>query len=181
MKELVMLRNAHAVVEDETGSASASTLHQRSALLRVQGLDLENEKLAANTKEQYTTYLKLFQVRILCFCTLLFRTMICILMMILICVFMCLCLLPPTSLQDFCNNTYACEEDLRYEVNEDKVLLFFKDVMFSRKIPKVFKPGNTKDIRMALALMPAESRSSRVRPVDLRKGNFHSVHVISSS
>ena len=50
MKELVMLRNAHAVVEDETGSASASTLHQRSALLRVQGLDLENEKLAANTK-----------------------------------------------------------------------------------------------------------------------------------
>ena len=68
-----MLRNAHAVVEDEAGSASASTLHQRSALLRVQGLDLENEKLAANIKEQYTTYLELFHVRILCVCTLLFR------------------------------------------------------------------------------------------------------------
>ncbi|KAG0007640.1 hypothetical protein BGZ82_005247, partial [Podila clonocystis] len=101
-----------------------------SELLRVQGMDLENEKLAANTKEQYTTYLNLFK--------------------------------------DFCNSTYACEEDLRYEVNEDKVLVFFKDIMFVRKIPKVFKPGITKDVRMALALAPAESRTNQ-HPVDLRK------------
>ncbi|KAF9367839.1 hypothetical protein CPB97_005260, partial [Podila verticillata] len=105
-------------------------MHQRALLLHVQGMGLENENLAANTKEQYTTYLKLFQ--------------------------------------DFCNKMYEFEEDLRYEVYEDKVLVFFKDVMFTRTIPKVFKPGDTKDIRMALALVPLESRVSH-RPVDLHQ------------
>ncbi|KAG0007616.1 hypothetical protein BGZ82_005249, partial [Podila clonocystis] len=93
-------------------------------------MGLENENLASNTKEQYTTYLRLFR--------------------------------------DFCNSTYAFEEDLRFEVYEDKVLVFFKDIMFMRKSPKVFKPSDTKDVRMALALIPPESRANR-RPVDLRK------------
>ncbi|KAF9277065.1 hypothetical protein BGZ74_003456 [Mortierella antarctica] len=99
MKELVTLHNTHVVVENEghQDNSSASDMHQRALLLRVQGMGLENENLAANTKEHYTTYLKLFQ-------------------------------------------TYELEEDLRYEVYEDKVLVFFKDVMFTRTIPKVFKP-----------------------------------------
>ncbi|KAF9554273.1 hypothetical protein EC968_009722, partial [Mortierella alpina] len=42
--------------------------------------------------------------------------------------------------RDFCNNTYAYENVLRYEVSEDKVLVFFKDIMFERRTPKVFRP-----------------------------------------
>ncbi|KAF9322215.1 hypothetical protein BG006_002455 [Podila minutissima] len=130
MKELVTLHNTHVVVENEghQDNSSASDMHQRALLLHVQGMGLENENLAANTKEHYTTYLKLFQ--------------------------------------DFCNKTYEFEEDLWYEVYEDKVLVFFKDVMFTRTIPKVFKPGDTKDIRMTLALVLLESRVSH-RPIDL--------------
>ncbi|KAF9574019.1 hypothetical protein EC968_007571 [Mortierella alpina] len=69
--------------------------------------------------------------------------------------------------RDFCNNTYAHENDLRYEVSEDKVLVFFKDIMFERRTPKVFRPGDTKDVRMAVALLPSETRAVR-RVVDLR-------------
>lgn len=93
-------------------------------------MGLENENLAAKTKEQYITYLRLFW--------------------------------------DFCNSTYAFEEDLRFEVYENKVLIFFKDIMFTRKTPRVFRTSDTKDVRMALALIPPESRANR-RPVDLRK------------
>jgi len=67
-----------------------------------------------------------------------------------------------------------CEKDFRYEVYEEKVLLFFKDFMFERKIPKVFKANDNKDVRVALALLPSDSRTKR-RPVDLRTGEFHRI------
>ncbi|KAF9384338.1 hypothetical protein CPC16_008479, partial [Podila verticillata] len=131
MKELVALRNAHITTENEDrGDSSASDIHQRALSFRVQGMGLENENLAAKTKEQYITYLRLFR--------------------------------------DFCNSTYTFEEDLRFEVYENKVLIFFKDIMFMRKTPRVFRTSDTKDVRMALALIPPESRANR-RPVDLRK------------
>lgn len=55
--------------------------------------------------------------------------------------------------------------------------MFFKDIMFTRKIAKVFKPGSTKDVRMALALAPAESKKGQ-RPVDLCKGMVCRVYVV---
>jgi hypothetical protein len=62
---MVTLRNAHIATENEDhGSSSTSDIYQRALSLRVQGMGLENENLAANTKEQYTTYLRLFRVRV---------------------------------------------------------------------------------------------------------------------
>ncbi|KAI8598601.1 hypothetical protein EDD21DRAFT_382037 [Dissophora ornata] len=70
--------------------------------------------------------------------------------------------------RDFCDRIYVFEKDSRYEVYEEKVLVFFKDVMFTRRIPKVFKVNDTRDVRVALALATPDSKASR-RPVDLRK------------
>lgn len=64
------------------------------------------------------------------------------------------------------------EQDSRYEVNEEKVLLFFQEFMFPRRIPKVFRDNQTRDVKVALALVPAESKAAR-RPVDLRLGECH--------
>ncbi|KAF9969735.1 hypothetical protein BGZ75_002670, partial [Mortierella antarctica] len=63
MVELVMLRNAHVGIENEIQQESSSTndTQLRALSLRVQGMGLENENLAANTKEQYTAYLRLFR------------------------------------------------------------------------------------------------------------------------
>ncbi|KAF9112860.1 hypothetical protein BGW39_003916, partial [Mortierella sp. 14UC] len=69
--------------------------------------------------------------------------------------------------QSFCDRTYMFEKDSRYEVYEEKVLVFFKDFMFPRKIARVFKATDTKDVRVALALVPRDSNATR-RPIDLR-------------
>ncbi len=71
----------------------------------------------------------------------------------------------------FCNQRYAYEDDLRYKISEDKVLVFFKDVMFKRRTPKVLRPGDTKDVRMAAALIPLETKAVR-RVIDLRTCEF---------
>jgi hypothetical protein len=67
MKELSTCCNASAVVGDKDspdGSSSAAhELHQRGTMFRLQGMSFENENLAYNTKEAYSTYLRLFQVR----------------------------------------------------------------------------------------------------------------------
>ncbi|GJJ71712.1 hypothetical protein EMPS_04069 [Entomortierella parvispora] len=134
MKELSTLAITHVVVEEEVSqdgsSLTALELHQRATALRIQGMALEHENLARNTKEAYLTYLKFFK--------------------------------------EFCDKTYMTEQDARYEVNEEKVLLFFKDFMFKRRIPKVFRANETKDVRVALALVAPESKAKR-RPVDLRQ------------
>jgi hypothetical protein len=67
------------------------------------------------------------------------------------------------------------EKDFRYEVSEEKVLVFFKDFMFKRKIPKVFKANDTKDVRVALALVTSDSNKANRRPVDLRTSKFYRI------
>ena len=61
---MVTRRNSHTHTLSENESQeiglSADEVHQRAISLRVQSMGLENENLAANTKEQYLTYLKLF-------------------------------------------------------------------------------------------------------------------------
>jgi hypothetical protein len=63
------------------------------------------------------------------------------------------------------------EKDLRYEVYEEKILVFFKDFMFTRKVPRVFKANDTRDVRVALALVTSDFKARR-RPVDLRTSKF---------
>lgn len=66
MKVLSTCCNANAVVGDEGSQGSSSAaheLHQRGTMFRLQGMNFENENLAGNTKEAYSTYLKLYQVR----------------------------------------------------------------------------------------------------------------------
>lgn len=72
---------------------------------------------------------------------------------------------------------YVFEKDFRYEVSEEKVLVFFKDFMFKRKIPKVFKADDTKDVRVALALVASDSNTNKAnrRPVDLRTSKFYRI------
>src|SRR5690349_5530478 len=66
MKVLSTCRNTNAVVGGEGSQGSSSAAHelrQRGAMFRLQGMNFENENLACNTKEAYSVYLKLFQVR----------------------------------------------------------------------------------------------------------------------
>lgn len=67
MKVLSTYRNTNAVVRGEgsqgSSSSAAHELRQRGTMFRLQGMNFENENLACNTKEAYSVYLKLFQVR----------------------------------------------------------------------------------------------------------------------
>ncbi|KAF9918366.1 hypothetical protein FBU30_000238 [Linnemannia zychae] len=72
--------------------------------------------------------------------------------------------------QSFCDKTCMFEKDSRYEIYEDKVLVFFKDFMFPRKIAWIFKANDTKDVRVALTMVPRDSNATR-RPVDLRSSS----------
>ncbi|KAH7042909.1 hypothetical protein BKA57DRAFT_116011 [Linnemannia elongata] len=66
MKVLSTCRNTNAVVGGEGSQGSSSAAHelcQRGTMFRLQGMNFENENLACNTKDAYSVYLKLFQVR----------------------------------------------------------------------------------------------------------------------
>jgi len=67
MNMLSNLRNANAVVGDEGHqdgcNSAAHELRQRATEFRLQGMDLQTENLACNTKEAYLTHFKLFQVK----------------------------------------------------------------------------------------------------------------------
>ncbi|KAG0204522.1 hypothetical protein BGX28_003570 [Mortierella sp. GBA30] len=54
--------------------------------------------------------------------------------------------------KEFCDNKYAPQDEGRYEVYVFKVLAFFKDFMFKRKVTKVFRPNEKKDVKVAVAL-----------------------------
>ncbi|KAF9921021.1 hypothetical protein BGZ67_000800 [Mortierella alpina] len=66
------------------------------------------------------------------------------------------------AFKSFCDDTYAADGRSRYEVYEDKVLVYFQDVLFQRTVEKTFK--NVKEL--ARANVPVCFKSSQAIPVD---------------
>ncbi|KAF9203530.1 hypothetical protein BGZ49_006309 [Haplosporangium sp. Z 27] len=54
--------------------------------------------------------------------------------------------------KEYCEKNYLHQNELRYDVNADKVLRFFEEVIFKRTMKKYFYKNQYKDVRVPIAI-----------------------------